>query len=263
MVAAILVVGLLLSLPVAAVRTPSLSGTQLESAWQRYLQTQADNEPGLHYPYERCFRLSAQEFDLPLTLLLAVARGESDFNPRARSKSNAYGLMQILWPQTAKHLGIQRLNTLYDPCTNVHAGAMYLRELLDRYHGNLHLSLAAYNYGPGRIRVGSLSADIPSGANWYSGYIYRHLQYVLRRSKQIQKIKDIRYDAEGKLEVLVFHRPYRAEAFVNYLESRAPTLEVDWFRMGLGRFRVVALYKNKAELKNIKRTLGNLGLQVE
>ena len=88
--------------------------------------------------------------------------------------------MQILWPQTAKHLGIDQLEALYDPCTNILAGAKYLRELLDRYNGNLHLTLAAYNYGPGRIRKNSNSDSIPRGAQWYSSYIFHHLKHILR-----------------------------------------------------------------------------------
>ena len=118
-----------------------------------------------------------RRYDLPETLLLAVARGESDFEPTARSKANAHGVMQILWPTTARHLGIYRLSELYDPCTNIDAGARYLKELVARFDGNLHLALAAYNYGPERISADV--ANIPKGATWYSGYIYRHLDYVL------------------------------------------------------------------------------------
>ena len=259
----ILCIGLmLLSPPLSAVRSPTLSGAELTRVWKSYLVDHADKEPELRYPYEHCFRQSAREFDLPLTLLLAVARGESDFDPKARSKANAYGLMQILWPGTAKHLGINRLKDLHDPCTNVQGGARYLRELLDRYRGDLHLTLAAYNYGPKRIRVGALGNTIPKGARWYSGYIYRHLQYVLRTAKAAPKGKELQYDSEGKLEVVVFHRPYRAEAFVNYLQTQAPKLRLDWFRYGLGRFRVVVLYRDRTELNRARIALQKIGFRL-
>ncbi len=63
--------------------------------------------------------------------------------------------------------------------------------------------------------------DIPDGAAWYANYIYKHFRYVLAGSTIPVEQCD-RYEAEGKLEVLVFHRPYRAEAFVTFLETEAP-----------------------------------------
>ena len=138
--------------------------------------------------------------------------------------------MQILWPDTARHLGIYRLSDLYEPCTNIDAGARYLREMLDRYNGNLHLALAAYNYGPQRI-----SADgnnIPSGATWYSGYIYRHLDYVLGSGSERKPPGGMLYSDVGQSTLLTFGEPYRAEAFIARLESGAPSLSLDWFRRG-------------------------------
>ena len=138
----------------------------VEALWDRYLSDDIRKSPAIQYPFERCFKLASAKYSLPLTLLLAVSRGESNFNPNAKSDRNCHGLMQILWPQTAKHLGIDRLEALYDPCTNILAGARYIRELMDRYDGNLHLTLAAYNYGPNRIRKNTASSSIPQGAQW-------------------------------------------------------------------------------------------------
>ena len=148
-----------------------------DRAWKSYLANDTTIEPRYRFPHATCFRAAASAHNLPETLLLAVARGESDFEPTARSKANAHGVMQILWPTTAHHLGIYRLSELYDPCTNIDAGARYLVEMLERFDGNLHLALAAYNYGPERIAADP--DDIPDGAEWYSGYIYRHLNYVI------------------------------------------------------------------------------------
>ena len=143
-----------------------------EIAWKNYALTETSIRPSYQFPHASCFRAAAVAHDVPESLLLAVARGESDFEETARSKANAHGVMQIQWPGTAQHLGVNRLSDLYDPCTNIDAGAKYLKELMGRYNGSIHLALAAYNYGPGRITTNG--GNIPDGARWYSGYIYRH-----------------------------------------------------------------------------------------
>lgn len=198
-------------------------------------------EPGRSFPYADCFRRAARRHGLPLPLLLAVARGESDFDPRAVSSAGALGLMQILWPGTARDLGIRQKQRLFDPCTNVDAGTRYLKKLSRRYGGDLYLSLAAYNYGPARIPVGATS--IPRGADWYSGYILRHLDYVLDKPGGGAG----RYRDEGRMEVIRFARPYRAEAFADSLVRAHPKLRLTVFREPRGDFRVVLLYADAAE----------------
>ncbi|MDH3589100.1 MAG: lytic transglycosylase domain-containing protein, partial [Gammaproteobacteria bacterium] len=192
----------------------SMAATEAsEGAWQRYLKNESDLSPALSFPHETCFKSAAIAYDIPLTLLLAVARGESDFDVRARSHANAHGLMQILWPATANHLGIYRLSQLYDPCVNVDAGARYLREMLNRYDNNVHLALAAYNYGPHRIHR---NRKIPDGAAWYSSYIHRHLDYVLGRGPSALPASVARdYSVEAKMALITFGAPYRAQAFVD------------------------------------------------
>ncbi len=232
-------------------------GEDLNRVWQRYLDEEAHREPGIEFPYAQCFRRAALVNQLPETLLIALARGESDFDPRARSHANAHGLMQILWPTTARHLGFDYLSELYEPCRNVDAGARYLRELMDRYDDNLHLSLAAYNYGPHRI---SALKDMPDGAEWYSGYIYRHMKYVLNKSVSTDESGTPRgYFDEGKTELIVFREPYRAAAFVAALERQAKDVRFDWFRSGQARYRVVMLYDDEKEFKRSRARLAQAG----
>jgi hypothetical protein len=181
-----------------------------------------------------------------------VARGESDFDALARSTANAYGLMQIQWPQTARHLGIEQRSQLLEPCTNVDAGARYLKELLARYGGNVHRALAAYNYGPSRITP---AGAIPEGATWYSGYILRHLDYVLRSRKSGTGTDS------GRLPLIRFDRPYRAAAFVDTVQAVLGDIRVDWFRQPDGAFQVVLLYESPAQLRRGRKLLSDLGFE--
>ena len=81
-------------------------------------------------------------------LVAAVARRESAFNPNAVSHVGACGLMQLM-PATARFLGVVNV---FDPRENVFGATRYLRTLLDTFHGDLDLTLAAYNAGPGAVQ---------------------------------------------------------------------------------------------------------------
>jgi soluble lytic murein transglycosylase-like protein len=68
--------------------------TDPNMAWQNYLDTDTQIEPSYRFPHANCFRVAALTYDLPHTLLLAVARGESDFDTTARSRANAHTLSE-------------------------------------------------------------------------------------------------------------------------------------------------------------------------
>jgi len=96
------------------------------------------------------FSRAAVQQSLDPWLVLALARQESLFNPRARSVSDARGLMQLL-PSTgdriAHQVGEESSPNLYDPETNVRLGTAYLKNLFDLFQGDRFKAVAAYNGG--------------------------------------------------------------------------------------------------------------------
>jgi soluble lytic murein transglycosylase-like protein len=94
------------------------------------------------------FSDAAREHGVDPRLLAAIARRESAWNPAAVSKVGASGVMQLM-PATAKFLGV---TNVFDPRENIFGGARYLRTLLATFHGDLDLTLAAYNAGPGAVQ---------------------------------------------------------------------------------------------------------------
>jgi soluble lytic murein transglycosylase len=82
------------------------------------------------------------------SLVRAIVKVESDFNPFALSRKGAMGLMQLM-PQTAVEMDVKNS---FSPHDNIDGGVKYLRYLLDRYEGNLSLALAAYNSGETAVK---------------------------------------------------------------------------------------------------------------
>jgi soluble lytic murein transglycosylase-like protein len=149
--------GLLLSRqgdPRASLRELRKAFPRLGTAWQASLPREALE---LYYPrpFDDRVRRSALAQGLPGSLVFGIVHQESGFDPSAKSRSGARGLMQIM-PATGRDLA-KRLSLpytadrLFDPDYSLHLGTTYFRQLLGQFDGNVELALAGYNGGPGRI----------------------------------------------------------------------------------------------------------------
>jgi len=97
--------------------------------------------------FDQIFEKASATYGIPLNLLKAVAKAESNFNPSAVSSCGAQGVMQLM-PATAKSLGV---TNPYDAEQNIMGGAKYLGQMLNRFNGDTKLAVAAYNAGAGNV----------------------------------------------------------------------------------------------------------------
>lgn len=98
-------------------------------------------------PFTELYQREAQAWNVPFALTLAISRTESYFNPKARSSSDARGLMQLIL-STAQLEGLKADESLYVPSVNIRLGTKHLGSLLQRFNNKLPYVAAAYNAGP-------------------------------------------------------------------------------------------------------------------
>ena len=204
------------------------------------------------YPYQSCFEIAADLHKVPLDVLLAVAATESNWDPDARSHANAHGIMQIQWPGTARHLGVNRVSELYNPCLNIDLGARYLRELLNRNQGDLERALAAYNYGPTRIEK---ATQLPAGAARYVATVDRH-RTKINGKPSAQTARAQTLAARG---VMRFDHRTRAEKFVAVMNRQISSADFSSARSEDGSFAVTMTVAGEGLSPSDVRRLRTLG----
>lgn len=97
--------------------------------------------------YDAYIKDASKKYGVPEKLIRAIITQESSWNPNARSRVGAGGLMQLM-PKTAIGLGV---NNVYDPKQNIDGGTKHIAHLLKMYDGDVSKSLAAYNAGEGNV----------------------------------------------------------------------------------------------------------------
>jgi soluble lytic murein transglycosylase len=136
-------------------------------------------------PFNDLVRQNGRRQGLSPALVFGVMRAESAFQVEARSSAGALGLMQLM-PATARAtarrvgvaLGGER--AILDPPINVRLGSRYLREVLDRYRGNLAMVAAAYNAGPGRVEQWRPKRDCVDTELWVETIPFRETRRYVR-----------------------------------------------------------------------------------
>ena len=121
--------------------------TSLQNALTEATAIQANTQTSSKSQILNVVSQISKKYDVDEKLVQAVIKQESGFNPKAKSKSGATGLMQLM-PATAKNLGVK---DPYNTVQNVEGGVKYLKSMLNKYNGNVILALAAYNAGPGAV----------------------------------------------------------------------------------------------------------------
>ena len=134
-------------------------------------ETLRRNEESAPNSTEGMIEAAARRFGVDSELIKAIATAESNMNQNARSHVGAIGVMQLM-PETAESLGVNP----YDEKQNIEGGTRYVRQMLDKFNGNLQNAIAAYNAGPGAVQK---YGGVPP-YNETQNYVGRVLDFYVR-----------------------------------------------------------------------------------
>jgi soluble lytic murein transglycosylase-like protein len=131
--------------------------------------------------YDGLIAETAERYGVEFSLVKAMIRAESAFDPFAVSKKGALGLMQLM-PETARVRGVRNA---FVPAENIDGGIRHLRLLLDRYDGNVVLAVAAYNAGAGRVDGAGGVPAIAETRDYVARVLRYRAEYVQQRAGRL------------------------------------------------------------------------------
>ncbi len=136
--------------------------------------------------YDQDIRRIGRQYQVEPQLIKAIIQAESDFNHRAVSRRGALGLMQLM-PDTARELHV--VNP-FNARENIDGGTRYLRQILDNFKGNLTLSLAAYNAGPGLVTRTGAVPEIPETQQYVTKVIRQYKEYKRQNGSDFLLVRE-------------------------------------------------------------------------
>jgi soluble lytic murein transglycosylase len=186
-----------------AADTPYRALRVMKSFSADYLSMPLDKAPAKFWqmlfplPYKDDLFTNARERGLDPYDVAALIRQESEFNPGAKSRASAYGLMQLM-PATGRMVGRQQgmrtvsTSSLLNPGVSIQLGTQYLRQQLDSWDGDLFRTLAAYNAGPGRVHEWLMWSNYREPAEFVESIPFtetrEYVQAVLRNADIYREI---------------------------------------------------------------------------
>ncbi len=172
---------------------------------------------------EDIYEEASQTYGVSANLLKAMTKQESGFNPNATSRSGAQGLMQLM-PATAASLGI---TDSYDPYQNIMGGAKYIRQMLDKYNGDVSLALAAYNAGSNNVdKYGGIPpfAETQNYVAKITGYLEEGVEIpdtgtVYAAANTVNGDEDVTYQDLNELAGDILTEIFSYDDYMKYLSS--------------------------------------------
>ena len=201
---------------------------------------------GMVFPpaFKSEFEKAAESTGINPFLLLSLTKQESAFKANAISKSDAFGLMQLIYP-TAKEVDLEATKPrLFEPEYNIQLGSKYLQKLLEKFQGNIALALAGYNAGPNRaaqwqkrsVEGGSKSIDIfidtiPfTETRKYVGSILRNYAWYRlanNDTQQLTSIQDLAFQWQKTKPAAVADETQKLEEKIApKVEEKTPPVEI-------------------------------------
>ncbi len=130
--------------------------------------------------YDQLIKSKSDKYNIEPAIIKALITAESNWDKNAVSKKGAIGLMQLM-PSTARDMHIKNP---FDPEENIEGGTRYLKQLLDRFNGDVQLALAAYNAGPSAVEK---SKGIPSFTE--TKQFVKNVLYIYKNSHSKKPVK--------------------------------------------------------------------------